>query len=173
MMLWSSPARTAVSGPTTNLCRSDRLSVVLARSTANRSGNRCLFKRLTNELSMGMRHSCINFEGMFFLRGDRSRCKLGLAPDAPKKCPPNISSFERSQVKKKAESTKSLVDQLNTLARLRKSGDITGAEFQELKSRLISESDGLTQPVVRSARPVVQQPDNGPTWNTFLGRVRR
>jgi len=48
----------------------------------------------------------------------------------------------KERERKRSGSTKSIVGQLNTLAKLRKSGDITEAEFQDLKARLISESGG-------------------------------
>jgi hypothetical protein len=54
---------------------------------------------------------------------------------------------------------------LNTLAKLRKSGDITEAEFQDLKARLISENGGDVKP----ATPKTS--DDGP-WNSFLKSVQ-
>jgi hypothetical protein len=111
---------------------------------------------------MAMRESCIHFVEHFRLPGgNRSYCRLGLAPDAPKKCPPRCASFERAEEKKKSKSTESTVDQLSTLARLRRSGDITEAEFQDLKARLISENGGDVKP----ATPKTSA--DGP-WNDFL-----
>ncbi len=70
------------------------------------------------------------------------------------------------QVEPKPRSTKSIVGQLNTLAKLRKSGDITEAEFQDLKAQLISESGG-------GDTADVSQPYNGPYWEEFTKRVSR
>jgi hypothetical protein len=66
---------------------------------------------------------------------------------------------------RKSGSAKSVVAQLNTLAKLRKSGDITEAEFQDLKARLISENGGDAKP----APPKTS--DDGP-WNSFLKSVQ-
>ncbi len=66
----------------------------------------------------------------------------------------------KERERERSGSTKFIVGQLNTLAKLRKSGDISEAEFQDLKARLISESGG-------GAEADPPQPDHQPTRRLF------
>jgi len=79
---------------------------------------------------------------------------------AEKKQRAELAAMRQEWEKKKSRSAKSIVGQLNTLAKLRKSGDITEAEFQDLKARLMSESGG-------GAKADPPQTDNRPIRRLF------
>lgn len=46
---------------------------------------------------MGMREDCRQYESRSFKNGERtSRCRLGLAPDAPLRCPTGCESYDKT-----------------------------------------------------------------------------